>query len=116
MFQVRRRRRQLGQALGTPKIWDFTPDYFPPSGGSFSCSGNHFGATKSGPANIWIGNAATFDDCTMLVAQTVSSWSNVLITGSLVTDGLTGSNYIYVRNYLGKVNHNGYYVYIEPAP
>lgn len=112
MFQVRRRRRQLGQAPGTPTISSFTPDYVPPSGGSFSCSGIHYGATKSGPANIWIGNAATFDNCTTLVAQSVSRWSNVLITGTLVLDGLIGANYVYVKNYLGKVNRRGYHIYI----
>ena len=116
MLQVRRRRRQLGQALGTPKIGSFTPAYIPSSGGSFTCSGNHFGAAKSGPANIWIGNAATFGNCTTLVAQSVSSWSNVLITGTLVLDGMSGPKYVYVKNHLGKVNENGYYVYIEGAP
>jgi hypothetical protein len=40
----------------------------------------------------------------------------VLITGTLVLDGMTGAKYVYVKNGLGKVNANGYSVYIEGAP
>jgi len=68
---VRRRRRQFDPGLGTPRVTDFDPNPAPLTG-AFTCSGAAFGPTRTVPAGIWIGDAATYKGCATLVAQTVS--------------------------------------------